>query len=175
MSKQTVIYDGTLIDCVTTKPKHHQAILVTGDRIEAIGTVGQMQLPADAQYIDARGKTILPGLIDAHIHITGDGNPNVLRSMMMTVPYRAIIAAQNAKALIEAGFTSIRDAGGSHLTDIGLRDAVNDGVVPGPRMKVSGMGLSITGGHGDNFFPPQIVFTDRYVVDSPDEARKAAP
>lgn len=174
MSSYKVVYDGTLIDCVTTEPKHHQAILLNGDKIEAIGTVGQMQLPADAQYIDARGKTILPGLIDAHIHITGDGNPNVLRSMKMTVPYKAILSTKNAQALVEAGFTSIRDAGASNLLDIGLREAVKDGIVPGPRMKVSGKGLSITGGHGDNFFPPEIIFTDRYVVDSPDEARKAA-
>ena len=174
MSKHMVIYDGTLIDCVTAVPKHHQAVLVNGDKIEAIGTVGQMQLPADAEYVDARGKTILPGLIDAHIHITGDGNPNMLRAMKMTVPYQAIQSTLHAKALVEAGFTSIRDAGGSHLLDIGLREAVKDGLVPGPRMKVSGKGLSITGGHGDNFFPPEIIFTDRYVVDSPDEARKAA-
>ncbi len=176
MGKYTVIHDGTLIDCVTpdTAPQQHMSLLINGGKIEAIGKAGAINLPAEARYVDARGKAILPGLIDAHLHVTGDGNPNVLRQMKMTVPYQAILAAQNAKALVEAGFTSVRDAGGGFLLDIGLRDAINDGVVPGPRMKVSGKGPSITGGHGDNFFPPEIVFAGRYVVDSPDEARKAA-
>jgi len=174
MSKYTVIYDGTLIDCVTTEPKHHQAVLVNGNKIEAIGTVGKMQLPADAQYVDARGKTILPGLIDTHLHITGDGNPNELRNMKMNVPLKAIASTINARNLLEAGFTSARDAGAGHLLGIGVRDAINGGYVPGPRLQVSGQGLSITGGHGDHFYPPEIVFVGRYVVDSPDEARKAA-
>jgi imidazolonepropionase-like amidohydrolase len=174
MDKYLVIYDGTLIDCVTAEPKHHAAVLVRKAKIEAIGRAGELAVPADAQYIDARGKTILPGLIDSHIHITGNGDPNILRRMKKTIPYQAIESTLNARALLEAGFTSIRDAGSSFLLDIGLREAVNDGIVPGPRMKVSGKGLSITGGHGDNFFPPEIEFSGRYVVDSPDEARKAA-
>ncbi len=174
MGKYTVLYDGTLIDCVTTEPQHHMAVLINDGRLEAIGKIGEISLPTDAQYVDARRKTIMPGMIDSHLHISGDGNPNVLRRMKMTVPYQAIAATNNARALVEAGFTSIRDAGADFLIDIGVRDAVNDGLVPGPRMKVSGRGLSITGGHGDNFFPPEIVFTSRYVVDSPDEARRAA-
>lgn len=174
MDRYCVIYDGTLIDCVTAAPKHHAAVLIKGDKIEAVGRAGELAIPADAQYIDARGRTILPGLIDAHIHITGDGDPNLLRRMKKTVPYQAIESALHARALLEAGFTSIRDAGAGFLLDIGIRDAVNAGLVPGPRMKVSGRGLSITGGHGDHFFPPEIEFRGRYVVDSPDEARRAA-
>jgi imidazolonepropionase-like amidohydrolase len=174
MDKYTVIYDGTLIDCVTAEPRHHAAVLIKGDKIEAVGRAGEMAIPADAQYVDARGKTIMPGMIDAHIHITGNGDPNQLRRMKKTVPFQAIEASLHARALLEAGFTSIRDAGAAFLLDIGLRDAVNAGLVPGPRMKVSGRGLSITGGHGDSFFPPEIEFASRYVVDSPDEARKAA-
>ncbi|MDP2872552.1 MAG: amidohydrolase family protein [Bacillota bacterium] len=174
MDEYLVIYDGTLIDCVTAEPRHHAAVLIYGDKIEAVGRAGEMAVPADARYIDARGKTILPGLIDAHIHITGNGDPNILRRMRKTVPYQAIEATLNARALLEAGFTSIRDAGAAFMLDIGLREAVSAGLVPGPRMKVSGKGLSITGGHGDHFFPPEIEFAGRYVVDSPDEARKAA-
>jgi len=174
MDKYTVIYNGTLIDCRTTDRQQHMAVLLHNDRIEAIGPADQLAIPQDAQYIDARGKTIIPGMMDAHIHITGDGDPNILRRLRMTVPQQAIQASVHAKVTVEAGFTSIRDAGAGFLIDIGLREAVNAGMVPGPRMKVSGRGLSITGGHGDNFFPPEIQFAGRYVVDSPDEARKAA-
>jgi imidazolonepropionase-like amidohydrolase len=174
MDKHTVIYNGTLIDCRTALPQRHMAVLLRGDRIEAVGPADQLAAPADAQYIDARGKTIMPGMIDAHIHITGDGDPNLLKHLRRTVPEQAIIASVHAKATVEAGFTSIRDAGAGFLIDIGLREAVNAGRVPGPRMKVSGRGLGITGGHGDNFFPPEIQFAGRMVVDSPDEARKAA-
>lgn len=172
--KHIVIHDGTLIDCVTAERQPNVSVLLRGNKIEAIGKAGDLVVPESAEHIDARGKTIMPGMIDAHIHITGDGDPNILKRMRKTVPQQAIEAASHAKATVEAGFTSIRDAGAGFLIDIGLREAVNAGTVPGPRMKVSGRGLSITGGHGDTFFPPEIVFAGRYVVDSPDEARKAA-
>jgi imidazolonepropionase-like amidohydrolase len=174
MAQRYLIHDGTLIDCVSTQPQYHKSVLISGRQIEAVGPAGSISVPDDTQYVDARGRTILPGLIDTHLHIAGNGDPNLLRRMKKTVPYQAIEATLNARALLEAGFTSVRDAGAGFLLAISLRDAINDGLMPGPRIHASGQGLSITGGHGDNFFPPEVQFAGRHVVDSPDEARKAA-
>lgn len=128
----------------------------------------------DVVRIDARGRTVLPGLIDCHVHIMGDGNPDILRAIRKTTPRYALEAAVHARRTLEAGFTTIRDAGATALIDLALRDAIRDDLVPGPRMLVSGVPLTTTGGHGDPFWPPEITFRDRSVVDSPDEARKAA-
>lgn len=174
LDKYTVIYGGTLIDGRTAEPQRHTSVLLRGDRIDSIGPASRLEAPAEAQYIDARGRTIIPGLIDAHIHIAGDGDPNLLRQLRRTLPEQAIIASVHARDTVEAGFTSIRDAGAGFRIDIGLREAICSGRVPGPRMKVSGQPLGITGGHGDHFFPPEVQLAGRLVVDGPDEARKAA-
>lgn len=172
-----LIKGGTLIDCTGAAPLRNASVLIDGDKIVAIGPAASVQVTTlDVEVFDATGKTIMPGMIDCHVHITGDGNPSILRSMKELVPHRAIKAAQNARKSIESGFTALRDAGASSLIDVALRQAIDEGLVPGPRMKVSGRALSITGGHGDsqNGWPPEIVFANRYVVDSPDEARRAA-
>jgi len=174
MGHSYLIHDGTLVDCVSGQPQYHMSVLVCDGKINRIGVAGSIPVPQDTQYVDARGRTILPGLIDTHLHVAGNGDPNLLRRLRKTVPYQAVEAAVHARELLYAGFTSVRDAGAGFLLAIGLRDAVNAELVPGPRIQASGQALSITGGHGDHFFPPEIQFAGRYVVDSPDEARKAA-
>ncbi|MHB8928212.1 MAG: metal-dependent hydrolase family protein [Bacillota bacterium] len=171
-----VIRNVTLIDGTDVAPVKGATVVIEDEKITAAGPSGQVKAPTGAgvEAVDGGGLTLLPGLIDAHIHITGTGDPNILKTIRKTVPYVTLESAVNARKTLEAGFTTIRDAGGEWLVDISLRDAIRDGLVPGPRMLVSGMGLSITGGHGDHFFPPEVEFKGRYVVDSPDEARKAA-
>jgi imidazolonepropionase-like amidohydrolase len=111
------------------------------------------QVPAGATVIELPNATVLPGLIDAHTHVTF--NPNFGYSQLATsVPREALIGAHNARVTLEAGFTTIRNVGARGYADVALRDAVNAGDVPGPRMLVSGPALSITGGHCDNNLLP---------------------
>lgn len=172
-----LIRGATLIDCTGAGPVPDSAVLVDGDKIVRVGKAEAVCVTTqDVQVFDACGLTLIPGLIDSHVHITGSGDPNPLKRLKELVPHAALRSAHHAKATVEAGFTTIRDAGGPYLIDVALRDAINEGLVPGPRMRVACHGLSITGGHGDplNGFPPEITFHGRHVVDSPDEARRSA-
>jgi len=149
--KTVVIHAGRLLDVKTGKTMTNQTILIQGDRIASVGA--DTRVPAGAQVIDLPNATVLPGLIDAHTHITM--NPNFGYSRLaISVPRQALIGAHNANATLEAGFTTVRNVGAAGYADVALRDAINAGDVPGPRMLVSGPALSITGGHGDNNLLP---------------------
>ncbi|MGA8204069.1 MAG: amidohydrolase family protein, partial [Woeseiaceae bacterium] len=100
------------------------------------------------------GSTVLPGLIDMHDHLTGDSRFHGYRGLAISVPREALYGAYNARKTLLAGFTSVRNVGASHFTDVALRDAINDGELPGPRLRVSGPPLGITGGHCDNNLLP---------------------
>jgi imidazolonepropionase-like amidohydrolase len=146
-----VIRAGHLFDVKTGKTLTNQAIVIQGDKIASVGAEGQV--PAGATVIELPDATVLPGLIDAHTHITFSPNFGYSR-LAISVPREALTGARNAKVTLEAGFTTIRNVGASGYADVALRDAVNAGDVPGPRMLVSGPALSITGGHCDNNLLP---------------------
>jgi imidazolonepropionase-like amidohydrolase len=171
-----VFKNARLFDGSGKMPESVSAVLIENDQIAVVGPSDQVPVPEGAEVIDCGGKFLMPGLVDCHVHITGTGDPNPLKSAKQTVPYKALQASVNARTTLEAGFTAIRDAGAGFLVDVALKQAINEGLVPGPRMQVACHGLSITGGHGDtrNGWPPEIQFAGRSVVDSPDEARKAA-
>lgn len=150
--KTVVIHAGHVLDVKTGKTAANQTIVIQGDKITSVGGA-DAQIPANAQVVDLPNATVLPGLIDAHTHITF--NPNFSYSRLgISVPREALIGARNARVTLEAGFTTIRNVGASGYADVALRDAVNAGDVPGPRMLVSGPALSITGGHCDNNLLP---------------------
>ena len=151
-AKTVVIRAGHLLDVKTGKTLSHQTIVIQGDKIASVG--GDMSVPAGAQVIDLSNATVLPGLIDAHTHVTMHYQLRLLRRLAISVPREALIGARNARVTLEAGFTTIRNVGASGYTDVALRDAINAGDVPGPRMLVSGPALSITGGHCDNDLLP---------------------
>jgi imidazolonepropionase-like amidohydrolase len=140
-----------MLDVKSGKTLTGQTIVIQGDKIATVGAAAQV--PADATVIDLPNATILPGLIDAHTHITFTPNFGYSR-LGISVPREALTGARNAKVTLEAGFTTIRNVGASGYSDVALRDAVNAGDVPGPRMLVSGPALSITGGHCDNNLLP---------------------
>ncbi|HAF67331.1 MAG TPA: amidohydrolase family protein [Bacillota bacterium] len=174
------ITNVTVFDGTGKAPWGPATVLIEGDKIEEVGPSDAVDVPenleAAGKVIDGTGMFLMPGLVDCHVHITNTWEPDHLKRMKQLVPYIAIRSTINAKNTLEAGITAVRDAGAPFLLDVALKQAIERGIVPGPRLKVACRGLSITGGHGDsqNGWPPEIEFKGRYVVDSPDEARRAA-
>lgn len=153
-AKTVAVRAGRLLDVKTGKTLANQTIVIEGDKIERVAeTSGDELLPAGATVIDLPNATVLPGLIDAHTHLTV--NPDFGYSMLgISIPRQALIGAHNARVTLEAGFTTVRNVAAYSYADVALRDAINAGEVPGPRMLVSGPPLSITGGHCDNNLLP---------------------
>ena len=147
---QVVIRAGHLLDVRTGKLLANQTIVVEGERIVSIGAAA----PAGAKVIDLPSATVLPGMIDVHTHLTMDPEDLGLRGLTISVPRQALKGAKNARATLLAGFTTVRNVAAEGYSDVALRDAINAGDVPGPRMLVSGPALGITGGHCDNNLLP---------------------
>jgi imidazolonepropionase-like amidohydrolase len=161
--KTVVIKAGRLLDVKTGKTLTNQTIVIQGDKIASVGS--NAQTPREATVIDLSNATVLPGLIDAHTHITF--NPSFgYQTLGISMPREALIGAKNARVTLEAGITTVRNVGASGYTDVALRDAINAGDVPGPRMLVSGPALSITGGHCDqNLLPFEYHATNEGTAD----------
>lgn len=157
------VRSGALID--------NAVVLISGERITAAGS--KLAIPAGAQVIDLGNKTLLPGLIDMHTHLTGDPQDAGYSIIAKSIPRSTLTGAKNARLTLQAGFTTVRDVGADAYTDIGLRDAINDGDVPGPRIAASGPPLGITGGHcDDTMHAPEYKLTALGVADGVDEALK---
>jgi imidazolonepropionase-like amidohydrolase len=137
-------------------------ILVEGDRIRAASAM--VDHPQGARIIDLGDSTLLPGLIDAHVHLFLHPGAEDLQTVQESVPWRTILAEQAAKADLLAGFTAERDMGteGAGSADSAVRDAINQGLIPGPRLRVSGNAIDILGGHEDalHFNPAQHVLSN---------------
>jgi imidazolonepropionase-like amidohydrolase len=149
--KTVVIHAGHLLDVKTGKTLANQTIVIRGDKITNVGS--DSQVPAGAQVVDLSNATVLPGLIDAHTHLTYMTNFGY-SALGISIPRQALYGAHSARVTLDAGFTTVRNVGADGFADVALRDAINAGDVPGPRMLVSGPALSITGGHGDNNLLP---------------------
>jgi len=151
-TQRVVIRAGHVLDVKSGKMLSDQAIVIEGDNIVGVGPASATPA-ADATTINLPNATVLPGLIDAHTHLTF--NPSFGYEMLgISIPREALIGAHNARVTLEAGFTTVRNVGARGYSDVALRDAINAGDVPGPRMLVSGPALSITGGHCDNDLLP---------------------
>ncbi len=168
-AKTVVIRAGHLLDVRTGKMLANQTIVIQGDKIASVGS--EAQTPAGAEVVDLSNATLLPGLIDAHTHLTMTTNFGYSR-LGISVPREALTGARNARVTLDAGFTTVRNVGASGFSDVALRDAINAGDVPGPRMLVSGPPLSITGGHADNnLLPFEYHATSDGVADGVDGVR----
>jgi len=126
----------------------HAVVLVQGARITAVGS--GLAVPADATVIDLGEQTLLPGLIDAHTHLTVNPEDSGYGVVALSGPRMALTGARNARVTLLAGFTAVRNVDAAFYADVALRDAIDAGDVPGPRMRVSGPALGITGGHCDD-------------------------
>lgn len=147
----TIVHAGHLLDVKTGKMLDNVTVTIKGDRIASVAAGGAA--PKGAQVIELPNATLLPGLIDAHTHLTFDPSFGY-QELGVSIPKEALIGAKNARITLEAGFTTVRNVGARGYTDIALRDAINEGMVPGPRMLASGPPLSITGGHCDQNLLP---------------------
>ena len=150
----TAIEAGRLIDGVDGSVRENVTILVRGTRVEAVGQ--GIAVPSGANRIDLSDHTVMPGFIDLHTHLTsGDGTRD---SRLRRWPgHLAIVGVMNARITLEAGFTTVRNVGADNFADVALRDAINAGMVPGPRMYTAVYSLGITGGHCDsNGYRPDI-------------------
>jgi imidazolonepropionase-like amidohydrolase len=148
-----VIQAGHLLDVKTGHMIDNATIVIRGDKIVSLGPPKWVNPPANLTTISLPNATLLPGLIDAHTHLTFDPNFGY-QELGISIPKEALIGAKNAKITLEAGFTTVRNVGANGYTDIALRDAINEGMVPGPRIIASGPALSITGGHCDQNLLP---------------------
>jgi imidazolonepropionase-like amidohydrolase len=147
-----VVIPGRILDVKTGRYVIGQAIVIEGSKIVRIGPAGAVNAE-NAQIINLPNLTVLPGLIDAHTHLTMDPNFGY-QELGISIPKHALIGAKNARITLEAGFTTVRNVGAGGYADVALRDAVNEGMVPGPRIIASGPALSITGGHCDENLLP---------------------
>jgi imidazolonepropionase-like amidohydrolase len=149
-----LIRAGHIVDVHTGSEPADQTIVVTGDRITAIAPTASMPKQAGDEEIDLRSLTVLPGLIDVHTHLTSDTNFDPYHELSTSVAKSALIGARNARVTLEAGFTTVRNVGAAGYADVDLRDAINEGLIEGPHMQVSGPPLGITGGHCDENLLP---------------------
>ena len=150
--QKIVIQAGRLLDVKSGRVLTNQQIVIEGDKIVSVGPA--TSAPSDAQVISLPNATVLPGLIDAHTHLTFENTKLGYEGLGVSVPREALTGAKNARLTLMAGFTTVRNVGASGYADVALRDAINDGDVPGPRMMVSGPALGITGGHCDENLLP---------------------
>jgi imidazolonepropionase-like amidohydrolase len=163
---------GRLIDGRGGPPVANAVIIIEGERITAVGP--GLTIPAGARVIDLSSSTVLPGLIDAHTHVTtqpSDYYEDIFRKTPIDV---AIKAHVYAKRTLDAGFTTIRDVGSGEFIDVALRNAINRGDIPGPRIQAATLTVGSTGGHGDlTGFSPYLKFgTFSGVADGVDDIRK---
>jgi len=143
------ITNGTIIDGRSAEPLTGMTLLIDNQRITAVSRQNELTIPRDTQVIDAMGGSILPGLIDTHVHFTME-YPDVLRGLLTPPSLRLLQAIPRMRATLEAGVTTVRDAAGAPA---GLKLAVERGIIAGPRMQVAITLISQTGGHGDGFYP----------------------
>jgi imidazolonepropionase-like amidohydrolase len=178
----TVIRAGTLIDGRSPTPRRDQVIVVRGNRIEAVGDAASTKTPAGATAIDLSGWTVLPGLIDSHTHVFLQGEDPAeggydAQLLKQGLAFRAARATASARRALAQGFTTIRDVEteGAGYGDVGIKQAIEAGYIPGPRMFVVTRAISTTGGYNLEGYAPEVeVPKGAQIVDGPVEARRAA-
>ena len=148
----TIVHAGTLLAVPGEAPKTRQTITIEGNRITAIddGFIDPASMTGELTFIDLADKFVLPGLMDMHVHLLSELGPNSrTEALQVTTSMQALKGALHAKRTLHAGFTTVRDLGGKPEAIYALRDAIDQGIVPGPRVLAAGSSIAATGGHGD--------------------------
>jgi imidazolonepropionase-like amidohydrolase len=170
-SQPILLHAARLLEVDSGRMLEPGEVLVSGDRITGVGS--RLERPAGAKVIDLGDTTLMPGLIDAHVHLFLHPGAEDLQTVEESVPARVILAEQAAKADLMAGYTAERDMGteGAGSADTAIRDAINEGVIAGPRMRISGNAIDLLGGHEDaiGYNPAQHVLSNADYANSADE------
>lgn len=172
MAEQILLTGGDVLDVQRERIVQNQDILIEDDTIIAIATRGSITTAPDATIVDMAGATLLPGLSDSHVHLTSRSDVHGYRRLTVSTPRAAISGVANARKTLRAGFTTVRNLGAPGFADVDLKNAIDEGEVPGPRIIPAGRSLGITGGHCDsNLLPYEYNQTAGGVADGPWAAR----
>ncbi|MBO1895429.1 amidohydrolase family protein [Shewanella sp. BF02_Schw] len=172
IAQDTLILADAYIDVAKGKSINDAAIIVSNNQIIKVTTAANINNKADYSLIDLKGKTLVPGVMDMHVHLSFDAEDNFLESMNYSVPRQTVKAVKNAQKTLLAGFTTVRDLGASGYSVIATRDGIDAGDIPGPRIWAVGHAIGITGGHCDDNFPaPEAHAKAQGVADGPWEVR----
>jgi imidazolonepropionase-like amidohydrolase len=168
---ELVIVGGRVWDGTGSDPRP-ATVVVRDDRIVGVQS-SSATLPAAAARIDAAGAFVMPGLIDCHVHLSSTGAANYeLQRLKDLLPLQALRGAANARTMLMAGFTTVRDLSAPAFTNVAIRQAFDEGLMVGPRVLAAGMSLTVPGGHGDGYYRPEVSVAREGIVNGPDEARR---
>jgi imidazolonepropionase-like amidohydrolase len=174
-AEKVVVTADRLLDVETGRYVERPAIFIGDDgRITSIASAAALQVPQGTRHIDMSGRTLVPGLIDMHVHLDSPADIGGYRGLEFTDSFWAMTAVANAKAMLDAGFTTVRNVGATNRNDVGLKQAIENGYVVGPRIVPAGHALGATGGHCDQtFLPPSLQKDEKEegIGDTPDELR----
>ena len=171
-AKTIILQPDAYLDVVSGKLIKDRWIVVEDNKINAIVKKGSIKLSPDARLLELSGKTLLPGVMDMHVHLTSDAADNFLLRRGYSLPRMTVKAVKNAEITLMAGFTTVRNLGGPGYAVIGVRDSINAGEVLGPRIWAAGHSVGITGGHcDDNFSPPEKKSKSPAAADGPWQVR----
>ncbi|WP_309091254.1 amidohydrolase family protein [Phenylobacterium sp.] len=160
-----------LLDVASGRYVERPLVVIVDGKVASVGKAGEA-VPAGATRVDLPGVTLLPGLIDMHVHLTSVAEIGGYNYLEYSDAFWPVVATKHARDTLEAGFTTVRNVGAEFYADVGLREAIDGGYVPGPRIVSATYALGATGGHCDStFFPPSMDEKSPYTVDSAEEAR----
>jgi imidazolonepropionase-like amidohydrolase len=171
LAATTVVTAARMIDVLAGRVVERPQILITDERITSVGRQGD-PVPADAKRVDLGARTVLPGLIDMHVHLTSDPLYSGYRGLQFTDAFWMTVGVANARRTLESGFTTVRNVGSSNYDDVGLKQGIEKGYIEGPRIVPATYAIGSTGGHCDaTEFPPSITSPSTQIANSPDEYR----
>jgi imidazolonepropionase-like amidohydrolase len=171
LADTVVVSADRMIDVLAGRVIEHPQITITDGRIAALATQGS-PVPAGARRVDLSGMTLLPGLIDMHTHLTADPHYGGYRRLQFTDGFWTVVGVANAKKTLEAGFTTVRNVGSGNYDDVAIKQGVDQGIVPGPRIVPATYAIGATGGHCDaTELPPSISVPKPAVANGADEIR----
>jgi len=166
-----VVTADRMVDVLAGRAVARPQVTITDGRITAVGTQGGSS-PPGARRIDLPGMTLLPGLIDMHVHLTSDPRYSGYRRLEFADDFWTVVGVANAKRTLEAGFTTVRNVGSHNYADVAIKQGIEQGFVPGPRIVPATYAIGATGGHCDaTEFPPSIAVPTPAVANGPDEIR----
>jgi imidazolonepropionase-like amidohydrolase len=172
-AETVVVTAAKMVDVLAGKEVDRPQVTIVDGRITAVGQQGEA-VPAGARRIDLGARTLLPGLIDMHVHLTADPTISGYKALEYTDNFWTVVGVANAKRTVEAGFTTVRNVGSANYDDVALKQGIEHGYIPGPRIVPATYALGSTGGHCDaTEFPPSVKVPSPQIANSPDGFRAA--